>query len=72
MTPRRSLAYGRVVRALKSPSALDRISIEAEPWIEQLADHLEDAGPAPMRLVSMGAQAHAQLAAWQAERRVWR
>jgi hypothetical protein len=109
MTPRRSRAYGRVMRALESRSALDRMSSEqretlresadtlalarstddesvaalaaarsvlvsirrreAEPWIEQLADDLEDAGPAPIILVAMGTQASDELAATQTQGR---
>jgi hypothetical protein len=93
MTLMRSRAYGRVMRALESSSALERLSSEErdalreaadtlvlarssdgesraalavarailvsirgdrlEPWIEQLADDLEDAGAAPITLVTM-------------------
>jgi hypothetical protein len=112
MTARRSRAYGRVIRALESPSALDRLSSEDrdrlreaadtlvlaptfdrdartawadarallvsirrdefEPWLEQLADDLEDAGPAPIQLVATSALASDGPAVGHAERRTWR
>jgi hypothetical protein len=112
MTVRRSRAYGRVIRALESRSALDRLSSEDrdtlreaadtlvlaptfdhdaqsawavarallvsirrdefEPWIEQLADDLEDAGPAPIQVFATGALAPDGLAGLESERRTWR
>jgi hypothetical protein len=87
MTLRRSRAYGRIIRALDSQAAIDRMTVDerervrdaadtlvlagahdravrialataravllrartsdCDQWIEQLADDLEDAGPAP-------------------------
>ena len=40
MTPRRSRAYGRVMRALKSRSALDRMSSEQRETLREAADTL--------------------------------
>ena len=40
MTPGRSRAYGRVMRALKSRSALDRMSSEQRETLREAADTL--------------------------------
>jgi hypothetical protein len=46
----------------------DRIA----PWIEQLADDLEDAGPAPVRLFAMPAHPADRPAAAQTQGTAWR
>jgi hypothetical protein len=52
-----------------------RVSIRHDrlaPWIEQLADDLEDAGPAPVRLFAMSAHPADAPAATQTQGPAWR